>query len=244
MSLRLKYYQQFQQILTSYQVSERAKQALKELDLVLLLAPTSTGRNTIIRHLQSTGRYYYVVSDTTRPPRINDGILEQNGKEYWFRTEEEILADLKAGEFLEAELIHNQQVSGISMRELLKAKAERKIAITDIDLDGTHKVTSAKPDTTAIMFLPPSYEEWQHRIAQRGAMGQEEYQRRLETAYKIFSDGLKQDYYRFVIAENVKQSASIIDAMVKGGPNPHQDRGKALVRQLKSQLSHQLNKWS
>lgn len=236
MSVNLNNYQQFKEILKNYRISDRAEEALEDLRLVLLLAPTSTGRNTVIRHLLTTGKYHYVVSDTTRPPRINDGILEQNGKEYWFRSEEDVLADLKAGEFLEAELIHEQQVSGISIRELARARREQKIAITDIDLKGVHNVVSVKPDVVVILLVPPSFDEWQRRIARRGKMSSQEFLRRLKTAERIFQDGSAQSYYRYVIAEDVKQSAQIIDSIANGGRNPHQDRGRELTAQLQATL--------
>ncbi|MDB5160628.1 MAG: guanylate kinase [Candidatus Saccharibacteria bacterium] len=232
----LRHYQVFKDALQDYRMSEHAKKTLKDLRLVLMVAATSTGRNTLIRHLERTGRYHYITSDTTRPPRINDGILEQTGKEYWFRTEEEVLADLLTGKFLEAELIHDQQVSGISIRELEKAKQEEKTAITDIELGGIQNILNAKPDTIAIMLLPPSFEQWQQRIARRGVMSAEEYSRRLKTADRIFEDGLNHDYYQFVIARDVDKSASIIDSLAAGGPNPDQIEGKKLVVELHRQL--------
>ena len=237
----LKNYQKFQEVLKSYRVSERALAALSDLRLVLLIAPTSSGRNTIIRYLVQTGDYHYLTSDTTRAPRTNDGVLEQNGQEYWFRTEEEVLSDLLKGEYLEAELIHGQQVSGISIRELEKANSERKIAVTDIDLQGIHNVVRVKPDTHPIMLIPPSFDEWQRRIAQRGRMGNAEYVRRLETAYRIFEDGLRENYYKFVVAENVEQSAAIINGLVAGKANPHQDRGRELIQSLQESLREKLN---
>lgn len=242
MSFNLKHYQQFQSILADYTASQRAMDALDGLTLILLLAATSTGRNTIIRHLVATGRYHYVISDTTRPPRVNDGVMEQSGVEYWFRTEEEMLAELRAGEFLEAELIHRQQVSGISIRELKKAKHEQKIAITDVDLKGLHNVVAADVSVIPILFLPPSYQEWQSRITRRGKMSATEYSRRLETAYKIFEDGTQQKYYKYVIAEDVAQSAKIIDAIAAGETNPHQKRGKELAGVLLKRLASELKK--
>ncbi|MBA3757350.1 hypothetical protein H0X09_00565 [Candidatus Saccharibacteria bacterium] len=236
----LQRYKEFKFALASYRISERAKSEITDLRLVLLIAPTSGGRNTIIRRLLTDGGYHYIVSDTTRKPRINDGILEQNGREYWFRTEEEMLADLQTGEYLEAELIHGQQVSGISIRELKKAKKQNKIGITDIDLDGVHNVIKVKPDTIIIMILPPSFDEWQRRIARRGHMSGQEYIRRLQTADKIFSDGIKNNFYHFLISENVEQSASIINSIVEGGRNPHQDRGRSLLSQLQSHLQEKL----
>jgi len=238
--LNLKHYKEFEETLHNYSASERALKALKGLKLVLMIAPTSSGRNTIIRHLVKTGDYHYIVSDTTRPPRINDGIPEQNGQEYWFRSEEEVLADLKAGEYLEAEIIHSQQVSGISIRELERAKAEGKIAITDIDLEGVRNIMRVKPDTYVVMLIPPSFDEWQRRIAQRGRMSELEYSRRLETANRIFKEGLKEDFYHFVISEDLNQSTDIINSITKNTANPHQDRGRELIRSLQQSLELKL----
>ncbi len=236
----LKNYSQFEEVLKNYHASEHAKEVLKDLKLVLLLAPTAGGRNTVIRHQTKTGKYYYIVSDTTRLPRLNDGVMEENGKEYWFRTEEEMLTDLKAGEYLEAELIHGQQVSGISIRELEKARAQKKIAITDIELKGMHHIMQEKPDTFAIMLLPPSFDEWQRRLNGRGRMPVPELKRRLETASAILEDGLSNNYYHFVMSENVDQSAGIIDAIVEGQSNPHQGRGNSLIHELQSRLQDKL----
>jgi guanylate kinase len=239
--MNLTHYAEFKDILEKYQISPRAQQAIKDLKLVLMLAPTSGGRNTIIRHQLATGRYYYIISDTTRPPRENDGVMEQNGSEYWFRTEGELLADLQAGEFLEAEIIHGQQVSGISIRELEKAQKANKTAITDVDIEGIHNVVKAKPDTIVVMLLPPSFDEWQRRLAGRGQMRPDELKRRLETAQKIFQDGLGHDYYHFVISENIEQSGAIIDAIVEGKANPHQGRGRGLIEHLQSSLNDKLS---
>jgi guanylate kinase len=238
--MQLKHYQEFKSQLENYHASEHAKQIIKNLRLVLLVAPTSAGKNTIIRHQLATGRYHHIISDTTRPPRINDGIMEQNGREYWFRTEEDMLADIKAGKFLEAEILHNQQVSGISIRELEKAEKEGKIAINDVEVEGVRNILSVKPDTVAIMLLPPSFEEWQRRLAGRGRMRPDELRRRLQTAAKIFQDGLSQDYYHFVISENIEQTGGIIDALAAGKPNPYQGRGRSLIEHLQSALSDKL----
>jgi guanylate kinase len=237
----LKHHSQFQEILSKYDVSESAKQALAEIKLVLLIAPTSAGKNTIIRRQLQTGRYYFIVSDTTRPPRENDGVMEQNGREYWFRTEEEMINDLKNGEYLEAEIIHGQKVSGISIRELKKDHVQHKIAITDVDLKGMHHVMRAKPDTFAVMLVPPSFDEWQRRLNSRGRMSEQELKRRLKTAQQLFDDGLSQDYYQFVISENVEQSASLIDAIVEGKSNPHQGRAPGLILSLQESLGRKLD---
>jgi guanylate kinase len=92
----------------------------------MLSAPTAAGRNTIIKNLIMTGKYFYVISDTTRIPRINNGTPERSGNEYWFKTETEFLDNLKNGEYIETAIIHNQQISGISLTEMHRANRSKK----------------------------------------------------------------------------------------------------------------------
>ena len=232
----LKHITQFREALKDYKVSEGGRQALEGLRFVAVIGPSSSGRNTVIRELVKTGRYHYVVSDTTRPPRTNDGKMEQNGIEYYFRSEEEMLDDLKNGRFLEAELIHNQQVSGISLRELQKAKQENKIAITDMDLGGVTNVMRFKPDATAILLLPPSFEEWHRRMVSRGRMSEQELRRRMDTAAKILEDGLNKNYYRYVVADNVQHAAAVIDGIVTSGAGQQEGHAKEVLHDLQYQM--------
>lgn len=237
----LKRYQDFKQILKNYSVPQKAKDTLAGLQFVLLVAPTSTGRNTIIRHLLDLGNYYFIVADTTRPPQFRDGKMEENGVNYFFRGEDEVLADLKEGKYLEAALIHEQQVSGISIRELQKAKAQNKIAVTDIEIVGTDNIMRVKPDATAIFLLPPSFEEWQRRIYSRGGMSEEEIKNRLISATKEFRAALGNDYFKFVISDNVEKAAAQINAIAKGRIDSlKQQKGRALVEQLQQELQNKL----
>jgi guanylate kinase len=205
----------FHAALENYHLSKVALQTLSQTKLVLLVAPSSTGRNTIIWQLLKTGDYHFVVSDTTRKPRVNDGVLEQTGHEYWFRSEDEILADIQAGKYLEAAVIHNQQVSGISVRELQVASDQGKIAITDAEIEGADNATKYKPDTTAIFVLPPSFDEWQRRIKHRGEMEPGEFRRRMESAAKEFETALQRNYYKFVINDSVEHSVEQIHQIAK-----------------------------
>lgn len=230
----LKHIADFRSALQNYHLSPEALQTLSQTKLVLLVAPTSSGRNTIIRELLKTGDYHYIISDTTRKPRVNDGILEENGREYWFRTEEDVLADIKAGKFLEAAIIHNQQVSGISIRELQVARDTDKIAITDAEITGADNTTTFKPDTIALFVLPPDFEEWQRRIKHRGDMTAEEFKRRMESAVIEFAAALEHEYYRFVINDSVEHAAEQVTQIAKlDVTDPErQGEGRALAERL------------
>lgn len=241
MENKLKNLAEFQAILANYRVSEESKIILDETKLVLLISVTAGGRNTIISELLKTDNYHYIISDTTRHKRSNNGVMEQNGQEYWFRSEQEILADLKAGNFLEAAIIHNQHVSGISVRELKKAHQKAKIAISEIEIVGMHNIVEACPEAVAIFVLPPSFEEWMKRLDGRGHMPISEKCRRLESATKEFEVALNRGYYKFIINDEFHDSVrKIRDIVEKNLPSEDQQQAKILIEQLQAQTKNWL----
>lgn len=206
---------------------------------MVLVGPTSSGKNTIINELMKTGHYHYIVSDTTRLPRVNDGVPEQNGKEYWFRAEEDLLQDLRDGQFLEAAIIHNQQVSGTSIRELNAALQTQKIALAEVEIVGAGKTYIAKPDTIIIFNVPPSFDVWMQRLSGRGHMPEAEVRRRLETSLAEFEAALTHDYYRFVINDDVAETVARIDAMAR--QDAHDTSAEYAARELVKDLHRQTN---
>lgn len=230
----LRLLKEFRDVLDTYEMSDNSREILKRAKLVLLVAPTSAGRNTIIRELLKTGDYHFIVSDTTRQPRVNDGVPEQNGVEYWFRSEEAVLKDLRAGAYLEAAIIHNQQVSGISIYELETALNKEKIAITDIEIVGVENIMKAENQAFPVFVLPPSFKEWQRRLKHRGKMSQDEVHRRMESAASELAAAIEHDYYTFVINDEITNAASQIHQLaVRGLKDPRaQLRGRQLAEKL------------
>lgn len=236
MKNELKFLDEFRSILKSYELSDQAKELLKSVKLVLLASPTAVGRNTIINELIKSGEYHNIISDTTRHPRVNDGVMEQDGVTYWFKSEEEFLNGLRNGEYLEAGVIHSQQVSGISLRELKIARDEHKNAITDVEVQGVRAILNAKPDTIAIFLLPPSFEEWMRRLNNRGQMSNIEKKRRLESAVDEFEFALKSNYLKFMISDTIEQSIEHIRRIVD---NPTDQDDQSEDRKLTEQLLEQ-----
>jgi len=237
----LQHRDEFTEILANYQLSDSAKKSLLRIKLVLLVGPSSSGRNTIISELLKSGKYHYIVSDTTRKPRENNGVLEQNGREYWFRTEEELLADLQKGEFLEAAIIHDQQVSGISMRELEVAAAEGKVAINEIEVVGAHNIQAAKPDGLFFFVVPPSFDEWMVRMSARGELPADEVRRRLSSAVQEITTALSRPYYRFIVNDTFAHAAKRIDAIVNGETVPNdQEQAKDVAGRILNETKRYL----
>ena len=228
---QLKHKQEFERILQDYSLPKGVSRLLKGMRLVLLVGPTAAGRNTIIDLLVASGGFVYIVSDTTREPRLNNGIMEKNGEAYWFRKEDDFLSELKKGEFLEAEVIHSQQVSGISIRELKKAHDTDKIAITDVDIKGFTNVTNRKPDTIGIYILPPNFDVWLERIVGRNHLPEKEIISRLETGLRIF-DSAKQSRARIVINDKLSKTVELVDKIAHGQEPKDTKDAEALVNDL------------
>jgi guanylate kinase len=233
----LKNAEQFQTILKHYQMSAQSVEILNSTEFVMLSAISSSGRNTIIRELLRTDDFYFIVSDTTRAKRVNDGVMEQNGVEYWFRTEEDFLNDLKDGKYIEAAVIHNQQVSGVSIRELSIAKEKSKIAISDIEVQGVHNIMQHSKLAVPIFVLPPSYDEWIERWMKRGTISDEEYNNRVASAKQELTMALNEDYYHFLINDDVAEAAKGVRQIANGiVSKKHDTRGREIAQSILSRL--------
>lgn len=207
---------EFQDILAHYQVSAHAQHVLDSTKLVVMVGLAGGGRNTIINRLADTGEYEFIISDTTRQPKVRDGVLEQHGVQYFFRTEEDFLTDLRSGEFLEAEIIHKQQVSGTSIRELARAGSTGKIAIHDFEFGGADIIAHTKPDAYVIGLLPPSYSEWRRRLTDReSSISEAELENRTHTAQIVLTHMLEKPYFKLVVNDSIDQCVADIRQIVE-----------------------------
>jgi guanylate kinase len=207
----------FEKALENYRPKIEVIDILNRINLVLLVAPAAAGRNTLIRNIMMTGKYHYVVSDTTRPPRLNNGVPEVNGREYWFCSEELFLDGLKRGDYLAPAIIHHQQASGISILELQKAFNDGKVAITDIDIQGCDNLQDYASNAHNLFILPPAFDEWMRRLDGRGTIDPEEKRHRLESAVNEISGALDRGYFKFIINWDVRTTSEQIHEYVTSG---------------------------
>lgn len=212
----LKHLDEFLLVLENYAPSKQSQETLGLIPLVLLVGPTAAGRNTLINLLAQTGRYHSIVSDTTRAKRSNNGIMEHEGVEYWFKSEAEVLEGLRNGAYIEAAIIHQQQVSGQNISRIEAAKQADKIAINEVQIDGAANIYRFKPDTLCIFLLPPSFDTWMQRIRGRGDVDDAELRRRLISAQDEIKESLEKSYYQFVVNYEIHEAAQAVDEIANG----------------------------
>lgn len=232
----------FRKALDGYRVSEHARKVLTKSDFLVLSGIAGGGRNTVLNEIAKNDAYAFFVSDTTRPPKYRDGQLEQHGVVYYFRNEADMLRDIEAGEFIEAELIHNQQVSGTSIREFERIVADGKIPIVEAEFGGVNNIAQAKPDAVVIGLLPPSYDEWLRRFRGREEIHEQEFTNRLETAGKVLQNMLDKPYFKFVVNRDVAECAAQIRAIVEHNAytNELHSEGKQVATEILAEVRRHL----
>lgn len=228
------------QKLENYQPSAATIALVKDTPILLLVGVSGAGKDSIKHKLLSTGRYHHIVSHTTRSPRENHGVLEQDGREYHFIDPAEAAQMLDGGEFVEAK-IYSGNVYGTSVAEIQKAHDHHKIALTDMEVQGVAEYESISANVRALFILPPSFEVWQQRLEQRydGDANPDDIKRRMQTAKHELEEALHKDYFRFVINDDLDAAVEVTDQIAHGAPvGKESEAAQSLARQLLSRLGN------
>lgn len=115
--------------IAAYTPPPKTIELLHSTKVVLLVGISGAGKDTIKKRLLVSADFSEMVSHTTRLPRENDGVTEQDGVDYHFVDEPAVAAMLEHGDFIEAKFVHGT-VYGTSAAELQKTHDQQKIAIT------------------------------------------------------------------------------------------------------------------
>lgn len=149
--------------------------------IVVISAPSGGGKGSIIqRVMRSDPRLVYSISATTRAPRPG----EQNGRDYLFLTESEFDEWLEDGQFIEWAHVHDRRYGTpkAPLQELLKTGHD---VLLEVDVQGMRTVRKADLGRVVTIFIqPPSLEELERRLRNRGDLTEDELSTRLRNAEK------------------------------------------------------------
>ena len=119
--------------------------------LVILAAPSGTGKSTICKRLiKNNKNWNFSVSATTREPREG----EIDDKDYKFISNTEFEHFVKFGDFLEWEIVHGNKY-GTLWESVEDALDNNKVMIFDIDVKGAMAIKEEYPDQSILLFIEP-----------------------------------------------------------------------------------------
>lgn len=182
--------------------------------LVILSAPSGTGKSSIIRHLMKTRPdldLHFSVSATSRSPREG----ECDAREYYFLSEEEFRKRIEAGDFVEWEEVYEGTLYGTLQSEVERIVGNGHTLIMDIDVKGSLNLKKRFADKAlAIFVLPPSVQELEKRLKNRGTDTPEDVARRLAKANYEMTFAPRFD--GVVINGNLEEAAAEIAEKIEG----------------------------
>ncbi|MCO7248910.1 guanylate kinase [Pseudoalteromonas sp. Ps84H-4] len=177
-------------------------------NLFILSAPSGAGKSSLISALLKKYNDMKVsVSHTTRSPRPG----EENGVHYHFVSVEAFKALIEKNDFFEwAQVFDNYY--GTS-KQAIESQLDAGIDVfLDIDWQGAQQIRKLVDDVETIFILPPSKEELESRLNNRGQDSQEVIAGRMAKAQSETSHYNEYDYV--VVNDDFETALSEIETIV------------------------------
>ena len=177
--------------------------------LIIITGPSGVGKGTVVKQLLGKDKDIWLsVSATTRSPRMG----EKEGENYYFISEEKFKDMIDKNEFLEwAQFAGNFYGTPLST---VSEKIEKGfIVLLEIEVEGARQIKEKFPEALSIFLLPPSKEELEKRIRNRGTEKEEAIKSRLSRAnYEIASS----DKFDYVLTnQNVNETVNEVSKKIK-----------------------------
>lgn len=149
--------------------------------LFVFSAPSGSGKTTIVKHLltQTDLPLAFSISATSREARGE----EVDAKDYYFLSVTDFEKKIANDEFLEFEEVYKGNFYGTLKSEVTRIWNEGKAVLFDIDVVGALNIMKQFPkETLGIFVQPPSKEELEKRLRNRGTESEEKVLMRLAKA--------------------------------------------------------------
>ncbi len=169
--------------------------------LLVVSGPSGVGKSTITNRLRADNRFWISVSATTRQIRTN----EVGGVDYHFVSDERFNEMIESKEFLEWADFAGAKY-GTPKAPVDEALADGKNVILEIELNGARQVRKNSKDAILIFIEPPSWQELETRLINRGTESKQSTQARLDRAKEELSAASEFDH--IVINHQVEESVA------------------------------------
>jgi guanylate kinase len=171
---------------------------------------SGAGKGTLERLLlERMPEVELAVSATTREQRPG----EQNGREYWFITEDQFERLVEDEEFLEYVELPWGARSGTLRSEIDRIKAHGKVPLLDLETDGALRVQETIPGAVSIFVDAPTFAELERRLRERATESSGEIEVRLELARKQQRQKDRFDYA--IVNDDVERAARELTEIVR-----------------------------
>jgi guanylate kinase len=183
--------------------------------IIILTAPSGSGKTSITRHLLKTfpKRLAFSISAATRKPRGT----EKNGVDYYFISDDDFQQKIQQNAFVEWEMVYEGKYYGTLKAEIQRIWDLQKVPVLDIDVKGAIHVQQQYPASALSIFIqPPSVDELKIRLKSRGTETEESLQARINKAsYELsFSHSFNHVIVNKVLEEACLDAENLVRAFI------------------------------
>jgi guanylate kinase len=147
------------------------------------------------------------VSATTRPRRAG----EEDGREYWFLSEEEFVARIESGDFLECVKFVSARY-GTLRSELDRIADDGRTCVLELEIEGALRVQDEVPGSVTL-FIAADVPELERRLRERATESSGEITERIALARQQLEQAHR---FRYVVRnDDVKRATDALAALVE-----------------------------
>ena len=160
--------------------------------LIILSSPSGAGKSTLAQRIRAWDKNcVFSISATTRKPREG----EEDGKDYYFISEEEFNRKVSKNEMLEHAKVFGN-LYGSPMSPVLSSIDNGNDVLFDVDWQGSQQIknSSLGKYVLSIFILPPSIRELESRLKSRNKDSDEVISNRMAKSVEEISHWPEYDY--------------------------------------------------
>jgi guanylate kinase len=178
--------------------------------LIILSAPSGSGKTTIVKHLLNTmPNLEFSITACSRPKRD----CETDGRDYYFISVEEFKRRIANGDFVEWEEVYPGSFYGTLKSEIDRIWAKNHIVALDVDVKGGINLKKIFGESAlSIFIMPPSIDILKHRLESRGTETPESLAKRVgKAAHEMtYAD----QFDKIIVNDNLERSYLEADLLV------------------------------
>ncbi len=184
--------------------------------VLVVTGPSGAGKGTLIKELVTrVPAIEPTVSATTRSRRRG----EEDGREYWFLSDDDFSQRVAAGEFLEWVKYVSGHRYGTLRSELDRIAAKGRVPLLELETEGALRVKHKVPGAVTI-FISASVDELERRLRERATESTGEIGERIDLARRQLEQADEFDHVieNDELAHAVGELTKLVSGLVSGRP--------------------------